>query len=57
MLIFATKKLSTGASGHKEDAASFFCPRSFGYQRLPVLVTYNRDVTSLVVCELESESD
>ena len=28
MLIFATKKLSTGASGHKEDAASFFCPRS-----------------------------
>ena len=27
------------------------------YQRLQVLVTYNRDVTSLVVCELESESD
>ena len=26
---FATMKLSTGANGHKEDAASFFCPRSF----------------------------
>ena len=29
MLTFATKKLSTGANGQKEDAASFFCPRSF----------------------------
>ena len=29
MLTFATKKLSTGANAQKEDAASFFCPRSF----------------------------
>ena len=31
MLTFATKKLSTGANGQKEDSASesFFCPRSF----------------------------
>ena len=29
MLTFATKKLSTGANGQKEHAASFFCPRSF----------------------------
>ena len=29
MLTFATKKLSTGANGQKEDVASFFCPRSF----------------------------
>ena len=29
MLTFATKKLSTGAHGQKENAASFFCPRSF----------------------------
>ena len=29
MLTFATKKLSTGANGQKEDAAFFFCPRSF----------------------------
>ena len=28
MLTFAIKKLSTGANGQKEDAASFFCPRS-----------------------------
>ena len=24
-----TRKLCTGANGQKEDAASFFCPRSF----------------------------
>ena len=29
MPTFATKKLSTGANGQKEDAASFFFPRSF----------------------------
>ena len=29
VLTFATKKLSTGANGQKEDAASFFCARSF----------------------------
>ena len=29
MLTFATKKLSSGANGQKEDAASFFFPRSF----------------------------
>ena len=29
MLTFATKKLSTGANGQKEDAAFFSCPRSF----------------------------
>ena len=29
MLTFATKKLSTGANEQKEDAASFFGPRSF----------------------------
>ena len=29
MLTFATKKLSTGANGQKEDAASFFCARTF----------------------------
>ena len=29
ILTFATKKLSTGANGQKEGAASFFCPRSF----------------------------
>ena len=29
MLIFAAKKLSTGANGQKEDAAYFFCPHSF----------------------------
>ena len=29
MITFATKKLSTGANGLKEDAASFFSPRSF----------------------------
>ena len=28
MLTFATKKLSTGANGQKEDAASFFCQHS-----------------------------
>ena len=26
---YATKKLSSGANGQKEDTASFFCPRSF----------------------------
>ena len=29
MLTFATKKLSTSANGQKEDAVSFFGPRSF----------------------------
>ena len=29
MLTLATKKLSSGANGQKEVAASFFCPRSF----------------------------
>ena len=29
ILTFATKKLSTGANGQKEDAASFYCPGSF----------------------------
>ena len=29
MLTFATKKLSTGANGQREDAASFLCPHSF----------------------------
>ena len=29
MLIFATKKRSSGSNGQKEDAASFFCPRRF----------------------------
>ena len=29
MLTLAAKKLSTGANGQKEDAASFFCLRSF----------------------------
>ena len=29
ILTFATKKLSTGANGQKEDAASFFCPCKF----------------------------
>ena len=29
MLSFATEKLSTGANEQKEDAASFFCARSF----------------------------
>ena len=35
MLTFATKKLSTGANGQKEDAASFFCPRSFDRAVMP----------------------
>ena len=29
MLTFASKTLSTGANGQKEDAASFFHPRNF----------------------------
>ena len=41
MLTFATKKLSTGANGQKEDAASIFCPRSFDRAVMVLAQWYN----------------
>ena len=45
MLTFVTKKLSTGANGQKEDAGSFFCPRSFDRAVMESRVSFNFTLT------------